>query len=75
MAAGPAAGLAVLDGVAAHPRLARWPQLHIARAELLRRVGRDADAVDAYRAALDLTPPEPERAFVSRRMRELTGPG
>ncbi len=35
MAEGPAAGLAILDPLA--PRLARWPQFHIARAELLSR--------------------------------------
>ena len=40
MAEGPAAGLALLDEAGADPRLARWPQLHIARAELLRRLGR-----------------------------------
>jgi len=34
-AEGPAAGLAILDTLAASSRLARWPQLHIARAALL----------------------------------------
>ncbi|HLI40186.1 MAG TPA: DUF6596 domain-containing protein [Streptosporangiaceae bacterium] len=40
MAEGPVAGLAILDPL--EPRLANWPQFHIARAELLRRVGRAA---------------------------------
>ncbi|WP_410007750.1 RNA polymerase sigma factor [Planotetraspora sp. A-T 1434] len=71
MAEGPAAGLVILDAVGAHPQLARWPQLHIARAELLRRLGRHADAVDAYRTALALEPPPAERAFVARRIGEL----
>jgi RNA polymerase sigma-70 factor (ECF subfamily) len=73
MAEGPAAGLAMLDRVGADRQLARWPQLHIARAELLGRLGRPADAVAAYQAALDLAPAAPERDFLTRRIRELTG--
>jgi RNA polymerase sigma-70 factor, ECF subfamily len=73
MAEGPAAGLALLEEAAADRRLARWPQLHIARAELLSRVGRRADAARAYQAALDLAPAAPERDFIGRRIRELAG--
>jgi RNA polymerase sigma-70 factor (ECF subfamily) len=71
MSEGPAAGLVILDTVSNDPHLARWPQLHIARAELLRRVGRRADAIAAYEAAIALEPPAPERAFLARRIREL----
>ena len=71
MSEGPAAGLVILDSVGSDPRLARWPQLHIARAELLGRLHRRSDAIAAYRAALELEPPAPERAFISRRLREL----
>ena len=73
MAEGPAAGLDLLDEAAADRRLARWPQLHIARAELLGRLGRPAEAAQAYRAALELAPAAPERDFISRRIRELAG--
>jgi RNA polymerase sigma-70 factor, ECF subfamily len=72
MAEGPAAGLAMLDEAGADGRLARWPQLHIARAELLGRLGHAADAVAAYRTALDLAPAAPERAFITRRIEELS---
>jgi RNA polymerase sigma-70 factor (ECF subfamily) len=72
MAEGPAAGLVILDAAGTHPQLARWPQFHIARAELLRRTGRDADALDAYRAALRLDLPAAEHAFISGRVRDLT---
>ena len=72
MAEGPAAGLAMLDGVSADRQLARWPQLHIARAELLGRLGRAADAVSAYRTALELAPAAPERAFIASRIEELS---
>ncbi len=74
MAYGPAAGLAILDTLAADPRLARWPQLHIARADLFSRLGRHADAIEAYQAALALEPPPVERAFIARRIRQLTPP-
>ena len=55
-AEGPAAGLAILDMLAASSRLARWPQLHIARGALLAQCGRQEDAVAAYRDALALEP-------------------
>jgi RNA polymerase sigma-70 factor (ECF subfamily) len=39
--------------------------------QLLRQVGRRADAITAYEAAIALGPPAPERAFLARRIREL----
>jgi hypothetical protein len=38
-------------------------------------VGRDADALDAYRMALQLEPPSPQRSFIDRRIRDLTAGG
>ena len=75
MSEGPAAGLVILDTLSASPQLASWPQFHIARAELLCRVGRPADAAEAYQAALRLGLPAPERAFIERRIGELGEPG
>jgi RNA polymerase sigma-70 factor (ECF subfamily) len=72
MAEGPAAGLAVLDAVGAHPQMKRWHHLHVARADLLLRLGRDEDALEAYRTAAGLEPPAPERAFIIRRINRLT---
>jgi RNA polymerase sigma-70 factor (ECF subfamily) len=71
MAEGPAAGLVILDALGGNAQMARWPQLHVARADLLARMGRNADAVDAYRQALMLEPPATERAFIACRIREL----
>jgi RNA polymerase sigma-70 factor (ECF subfamily) len=71
MAEGPAAGLVILDTIATQPGLANWPQFHIARAELLRRVGRVGESRDAYQAALRLGPSLPSQAFIERRIREL----
>lgn len=46
--------------------------LHAVRADLLRRLGRDAEALRAYEAAVALTRSPAERAFLQRRMRTLT---
>jgi len=69
MTEGPAAGLAILDDAGTHPQLARWPQLHVARAELLHRLGRDAEALAAYATALETGPPAAERSYIGRRVR------
>jgi RNA polymerase sigma-70 factor (ECF subfamily) len=71
MADGPAAGLALLDPLAEEPALAGYPYLHAARADLLRRLGRATEAAAAYRAALELTSNDVERAFLDRRLREV----
>jgi RNA polymerase sigma-70 factor, ECF subfamily len=73
MAEGPAAGLVILDAVGHHPQLQRWPQLHVARADLLARLGRVEKAVAAYRAALELEPPDAERRFIQGRVHRLLG--
>jgi RNA polymerase sigma-70 factor, ECF subfamily len=68
MTAGPAAGLAILDEVAGHPQVSRWPQFHLARADLLRRMDRGTEAAAAYRVALDLGPSAAERRFIESRL-------
>jgi RNA polymerase sigma-70 factor (ECF subfamily) len=72
-AEGPAAGLAILDTLAAGSRLARWPQLHIARAALLARCGRREDAVAAYRDALALEPAGAIRRHIAGQIAALEG--
>jgi len=71
MADGPEAGLALVERVAASGQLDDYPYLHSTRADLLRRLDRRAEAVAAYRRALELTANEPERAFLAGRIREL----
>ena len=63
---GPAAALAIVDGL----DLAAYPYWHSTRAELLRRLGRGDEARAAYRDALDLAATEPERRFLRRRIAE-----
>jgi RNA polymerase sigma-70 factor (ECF subfamily) len=68
MAEGPAAGLTILDVVLGHPQFATWPRIHVARADLLARMGRDEEAARAYRTALELEPPAAERRYIQRRL-------
>jgi RNA polymerase sigma-70 factor (ECF subfamily) len=65
---GPAVGLAAIDAIAG---LDNYQPLHGARAELLRRLGRDAEATKAYRRALSLDPNPVERRFIERRLRAI----
>ncbi|MGZ4128327.1 MAG: RNA polymerase sigma factor [Actinomycetota bacterium] len=46
---------------------------HAARADLLRRLGRNADAADAYERALSLATNPVERAFLERRRAAIAG--
>jgi len=71
MAEGPAAGLVILDVIANHPQLKQWPSIHIARADLLSRLGRPTESISAYRTALELEPAAAERAFIHRRIHTL----
>jgi RNA polymerase sigma-70 factor (ECF subfamily) len=64
---GPAAGLAVVDAL----DLGGYHLFHATRADLLRRLGRQADAADAYDAALALVGNDAERNFLERRRRSL----
>jgi len=73
MAAGPAAGLELIDEILARGELTEYYLAHSARADLCRRLGRRADAIAAYERALELTKQEPERRFLGRRLAELLG--
>ena len=74
MVAGPEAGLADIEGVERDGRLAGYRYLPAAKADLLRRLGRYQDAARAYRTALDLTDNDAERAFLARRITEVSRP-
>jgi hypothetical protein len=59
------------DGLREDSQSERWHLLHACRADLLRRLGRTAEAGEAYRAALALDPPPAEREFLAGRLAEL----
>ena len=64
---GPEAGLGLVDGLA----LDGYHLFHAIRADLLRRLGREAEAADAYEAAIALTENTAERDFLERKRSQL----
>jgi RNA polymerase sigma-70 factor (ECF subfamily) len=64
---GPEAGLAIVDEL----DLADYRYLHSTRGEFLRRLGRDREARDAYRRALELADGDAERRLLERRLNEF----
>jgi len=64
---GPQAGLDIVDRRA----LEDYRFLHSTRGELLRRLGRTAEARDAFRRALTLVHDDAERRLLERRLAEL----
>jgi RNA polymerase sigma-70 factor, ECF subfamily len=72
MAEGPERGLALVDAVAAGGALERYHLLHAARADLLRRLGRSEAAATAYRRAVELASSPVERAYLERRLAEVS---
>jgi RNA polymerase sigma-70 factor (ECF subfamily) len=71
MCEGPAAGIALIDTLFAQGDLLDYHLAHAARADLCRRLGRNAEARASYERALGLTQQEPERRFLERRLGEL----
>jgi len=64
-------GLAVVDGIDHRGELAGSHLLPAARAELLRRLGRSAEAGESYRRALELVCNQAERKNLEKRLREI----
>ena len=72
MAQGPEAGLELVDRLDRAGVLKGYYLLPAARADLLRRLGRDADAAHDYRRARDLAPSDVERRYLNRRLAETS---
>ena len=71
MARSPEDGLVLLDDDELARALDGYHLYHSARADLLRRSGRNDEAIAAYRRALALAENATERAYLERRIREL----
>ena len=68
---GPDAGLTLVDEILARGELESYHLAYAARADLLARLGRRDEAVEAYERARSLATLEPERRFLARRIVEL----
>jgi RNA polymerase sigma-70 factor, ECF subfamily len=68
MADGPQPGLDLVDGLEG---LDDYHLFHAARADLLARLGRNGDAIDAYRRALELATQPTERQFLRHRLADV----
>ncbi|MGI3784407.1 MAG: DUF6596 domain-containing protein, partial [Janthinobacterium lividum] len=69
---GPAAGLELIDRLTDAPEPRHNHVLHAARADLLTRHGRPAEAALAYRDALSCSASEPDRRYLQRQPRAVT---
>jgi RNA polymerase sigma-70 factor (ECF subfamily) len=65
---GPEAGLGLIDAIEG---LEKYAPFHVSRADLLGRLGRDEEAIEAYRRGLELSTNAVQRAFLERRIEEL----
>ncbi len=72
MADGPAVALRDLEILESDPRLAGYRYLPAIKADLLRRLGRRAEAADAYRSALALADNAAERDFLTAQLDATT---
>jgi RNA polymerase sigma-70 factor (ECF subfamily) len=71
MAEGPRPALELIDELAATGELDDYHLLHAARADMLRRLGDNADAAESYEVALKLATNDSERRFLERRLLEM----
>lgn len=69
---GAAAGLSLVDAIIDRGDLPSYHLIHAARAQLLKQIGRVADAISSFEQALRLAKSEPERRFLQRCIAELS---
>lgn len=67
-------GLELINAIDASGELDSYHLCHAARADLLRRLGRQQESADAYNRALSLTANVVEQRYLRRRLRELQWP-
>jgi RNA polymerase sigma-70 factor (ECF subfamily) len=75
MSHGPAAGLTIVESLAAAESLPGYHLLPAVRADLLRRLHRSEEAARYYGEALSLATAESERRFLARRPAATTSAG
>jgi RNA polymerase sigma-70 factor (ECF subfamily) len=72
-AVSPREGLRLVEGLAGSGALKHYAPLHLARADMLRRLGRGDEARECYGRALPCAPNEQVRRFIERRLQETAG--
>lgn len=72
---GPLAGLAAMDAILDRGEMRDYHRAHAARGELCIRAGRVDEGRASYEKALALAKQAPERRYLERRLRELSGNG
>ncbi|HTC93939.1 MAG TPA: RNA polymerase sigma factor [Terriglobales bacterium] len=72
MSAGLEKGLGLIDQLGASGELEKYYLFHAARADLLRRLRRRQEAIDAYKKAIALVTNRVEDAYLQRRLSQLT---
>lgn len=73
MATGLEQGLQWIEQISARGELDDYHLLHAAKADLLRRAGRKAEAAEAYKNALALVSNQAEREYLTKRLVALEG--
>ena len=73
MAEGVKEGLEWISSLEQRGELAGYHLLPAAKADLLRRAGKNGEAATAYREALLLVTNPAERGYLERRLREVSG--
>ena len=68
----PERALRLVDSIAKRGELKGYHMLPAVRPDLLRRLGRRAEAIEAYQQALQGAELEPERRFLAARLAELS---
>jgi RNA polymerase sigma-70 factor (ECF subfamily) len=74
MAEGPERGLTLIDALGTSGDLGEYHLFHAARADLLRRLSRNAEAAEAYTRALDLARNPVEQQYLRRRLAQVQPP-
>ena len=69
---GPAAGLALIIQLEQQGELSQYHLLYAAKADLLRQLGHNEEALHAYQQALQLCKQAPEQRFLQRQITALT---
>jgi RNA polymerase sigma-70 factor (ECF subfamily) len=66
-------GLELIEQIGSSGELGEYHLFHAARADILRRLGRQAAAADAYRQALSQATNSVEQKYLTRRLEEVSG--